>query len=98
MEGGTIIKPSPEKVLAIEGASRPITKKKVRLILVFVAIYRAFIPNFSQIAVPLTDLTRKGEANKVSWEDTQKNAFDALKKTLVRQPILQMANLSQPFI
>ena len=28
--GGTIMKPSPEKVVAIEGASRPITKKQVR--------------------------------------------------------------------
>ena len=30
MVGGTIIKPSPEKVLTIEGASRPITNKQVR--------------------------------------------------------------------
>ena len=36
MEGGTIITPSPEKVLAIEGASRPITKKQIRSFLGFV--------------------------------------------------------------
>ena len=60
--------------------------------------YRSFIPNFSQIAAPLTELTKKGEANKVRWGETQQNAFDALKKALVMQPILRMVDLSQPFI
>ena len=60
--------------------------------------YRAFIPNFSQIAVPLMDLTKKKKANKVRWGETQQNTFDALKKALVMQPILRMVNLSQPFI
>ena len=79
---GTIIKHSSEKVLAIEGASRPITKKQVRLFLGLVGFYRAFIPDFLQIAAPLTDLTKKGEANTVRLGDTQQNAFDALKKSL----------------
>ena len=60
--GGTIIKPSPksspEKVLAIEGASRPITKKQVRSFMRLVGFYRAFIVNFSQIVVPLMDLSK----------------------------------------
>ena len=81
MVGRTIIKPSPEKVLAIEGASQPITKKQVRSFLGLVRFYRAFIPIFLQIAAALTDLTKKGEANKVRWGDTQQNAFDALKKS-----------------
>ena len=85
MVGGTIIKPSPETVLAIEGASRPFTKKQVRSFLGLVGFYRAFILNFSQITAPLTDLTKKGEANKVRWGETLQNAFDALKKALVMQ-------------
>ena len=84
--------------MAIEGASRPITKKQVRSFLGLEGFYRAFIPNFSQIAAPLMDLTKKGKANKVRWGDPQQNASDALKKALVMQPILRMADLSQPFI
>ena len=60
--------------------------------------YGAFIPIFLQIAAPLTDQTKKGEANKVRWGETQQNAFDALKKALVMRPILRMSDLSQPFI
>ena len=39
--------------------------------LLIMGLYRAFIPNFSQIAVPLTNLTKKDEANKVRWGDPQ---------------------------
>ena len=85
-------------MLAIEGASRPITKKQVRSFLGLVAFYRAFIPNFWQIAAPLTDLMKNGEANKVRWEETQQKPFDSLTKALVMQPLLRMADLSQLFI
>ena len=46
MVGGTIIKPSPEWVLAIEGISWPITKKQVRSFLGRERFYRTFIPIF----------------------------------------------------
>ena len=42
MMGGTIIKLSPEKVYAIEGACRPITKKQVTSFLGLVGFYRVF--------------------------------------------------------
>lgn len=42
--------------------------------------YRKFISNFSAIAAPLTDLTRKGQPNKVVWGDVQENAFITLSQ------------------
>ena len=62
-----------------------------------VGFYRSFIPNFSHIAAPLTELTKKGESNKVHWDEPQQKAFNSLKKALTVQPILKMADLSKQF-
>ena len=94
--GGTLIRPCPDKILAIQKAERPVTKKQVRSFLGLVGFYRSFIPNFSHIAAPLTELTKKGESNKVHWDEPQQRAFDSLKALTV-QPILKMADLSKPF-
>lgn len=69
------LQPVPEKVTAIKRFARPTTKKQVRSFLGLVGFYRKFIPNFSAIAAPLTDLTRKGQPNKVIWKGQQENAF-----------------------
>ena len=45
----------------------------------------------------MTELTKKGESNKVHWDKPQQRAFDSLKKALTVQPILKMADLSKPF-
>ena len=97
MVGGTTIRPCPDKISAIEKADRLITKKQVRSFLGLVGFYRSFIPNFSHIAAPLSELTKKGESNKVRWDEPQQKAFDSLKKALTIQPILKMADLSKPF-
>ena len=86
-------KPCPDTILAIEKAEKPVTKKQVRSFLGLVGFYRSFIPNLSHIDAPLTELTKKGEYNKVHWDEPQQKAFDSLTV----QPILKMADLSKPF-
>ena len=51
--------PVPEKVQKILKLAVPTTKKQVRAILDLVGYYRRYVPNFSSIVKPLTDLTRK---------------------------------------
>ena len=48
-----------DKVNSILHAERPTTKKQVRSFLGLVGFYRQFIKNFSEHAVPLTELTKK---------------------------------------
>ncbi|XP_021346951.1 uncharacterized protein LOC110446237 [Mizuhopecten yessoensis] len=86
------------KVKAIEEAPRPVTKKQVRSFLGLAGFYRKFIPNFAAISVPLTDLTKKGGANKVVWGESQEIAFNTLKKMLTAGPVLKLADLEQDFI
>ena len=63
-----------------------------------VGFHRAFILNGKQCVMPLVYPTEEGQVNEITWFSLQQNAFDALKKALVMQTILRMADLSQPFI
>ena len=60
-----------ENVVKIKCSPRPQTKKEVRSFLGLTGYYREFIPNYAAIALPLTDLTKKGMPNKVEWRDAQ---------------------------
>ena len=49
----------PEKIEAVQSWPGPCTVTQVRQFLGFASYYRKFIPNFSEIAKPLTNLTKK---------------------------------------
>ena len=87
-----------ENVRKIEGATRPKTKKQVRAFVGLTGYYRDFIPNYAAKAAPLTDLTKKGQPNKVSWEQPQEKAFVTLKRELASEPILHLPDSAEPFV
>ena len=63
--------------------------------------YQKFIPNFSEIAAPLTDLTKKDRPNRVKdWLHQHEKAFQTLKSRLTSSPILRLSvfNEGKPFI
>ena len=52
---------------------------------------RRFIPSFSSIASPLTDLTKKDRPNSIKdWQDKHEKAFQTLKTRLTSSPILRL--------
>ena len=75
------ISPNPEKLFNIQQAPIPQTKKQVRSFLGLVGFYSKFIPNYSTVAAPLTDLTKRGCPNKIVWGDAQERSFVILKKS-----------------
>ena len=85
-----------EKIEAFKKAPIPQTKKQIRLGLA--GFYRKFIPNFSAIAIPLSDFTKKGLPNKVKWTENTQLAFDTLKKLFCARPILKLPDFKQIFI
>ena len=53
--------------------------------------YRRFIPSFSSIASPLTDLTKKDRPNSIKdCQDKHEKAFQTLKTRLTSSPILRL--------
>jgi len=58
--------------------------------------YRCFIPNFSKIAKPLTELLRKN--TPFEWNQRSEGAFVTLKDLLTNEPLLQYPDFTRPFV
>ena len=80
------IQPNPKLIDAVKNWKAPVNKKAVQQYLGLCNYYRKFIPNFSDIAFPLTQLTRK-EA-EFDWTDSAQRSFETLKASLCQAPIL----------
>jgi len=80
--GSGKILPDPDKLSVLECMSSPKTKREVRRIVGFFGYFRDHIPNFAEIAFPLTDLTAKRVQKTIPWGEPQQTAFDNLKIAL----------------
>lgn len=87
-----------EMVNKILQAPRPVDKKQLRSFLGLVGYYRKFIPNFAALAVPLTDLTKKGTPNQLTWTEPQERAFQALRSHIACPPVLSLPDFGKEFI
>ncbi|XP_068229690.1 uncharacterized protein [Palaemon carinicauda] len=71
------------------------TRKNVRQFVGLAGYYRRFVPSFSEIVTPLTNLLR--EKSKFLWDDTCQRAFDKLKGILSTYPILISPDFQKGF-
>jgi hypothetical protein len=85
----------PSKVEAITKWPRPTTVTEIRSFLGLAGYYRRFVEGFSKLALPLTQLMRKGE--KFVWTDEREKSFEELKRRLVSTPILTLPSGSGGF-
>lgn len=86
----------PSKVSAVVDMPKPKSTKEVRRILGMISWYRRFVPHFSSLVSPLTDLTRKNA--KFVWSAQCEEAFQQIKNCLVSAPILSCPNFNEEFI
>jgi hypothetical protein len=86
VEAGVGIKVDPEKVEAISAWEEPKNASAIRSFLGFANFYREFAPQFTDIAAPLNDLTRRSSPWR--WEAAHQSAFDRIKEILMCAPIL----------
>ena len=80
----------PVKAAAVLEWPTPKKLKDVQEFVGFLNFYRRFIPNFSHIAQPLYNLTKKGENFK--WTTACEATFLELKNLIGNTPILHLAN------
>ena len=92
-------RPQQAKIECIQNYPRPETKKQVRSWLGLTGYYRKYVPKYSEIAAPLTDLTRgKTKHCKIHWTEDCERAFQSLKRALMCEPVLKLPNYNKPFV
>jgi hypothetical protein len=88
--------PDPDKVQVVREFSTPTTTRQLKGFLGLTGYYRRFIPNFSKIAKPLTQLLK--ERTPFVWNQGTEKAFNTLKKLLTEEPLLQYPDFTKPFV
>ena len=88
------VKPSTDKVQAIRDFPVPGTLRQCRQFVGLTQWFRRFIPHYTRIAKPLTDLTKK--ENPFRWDTAQQNAFTQLKDSLCSPPVIALYDPSKP--
>ena len=96
--GSGRVSPEEAKVQAVRDFDTPKTKTQVRSFLGIAGYYRRFIPHYAALALPLTDLARKSQHNKVVWTPECAQAFEQLKTALCTTPVLKSPEFDKPFI
>ena len=86
----------PSKVEVVLLWESPKSLFEVRSFLGLAAYYRRFIEGFSKLALPLTQLTRKGQA--YVRDAKCEKSFQELKKGLTSTPVLILPNLKESFV
>jgi len=89
------LKADPRKTQALQEWPVPKDKHDIRAFLGLTNYFRRFIQDYSNIARPLTSLTK--DSVLWSWNAPQQQAFEKLKQTLVSPPVLAMPDFSKPF-
>ncbi|HKQ33342.1 MAG TPA: reverse transcriptase domain-containing protein [Thermodesulfobacteriota bacterium] len=86
VEVGKGVRMDPRKLAAIAEWEQPSSVRGVRSFLGFANYYREFIRSFSELAAPLTALTKKDLPFR--WTGECGKAFEALKTAMVSAPAL----------
>jgi hypothetical protein len=85
----------PSKVRDVLDWEPPKYVHQVRSFLGLAGYYRKFIPKFSKISKPITELLKKG--TKYVWSKECDEAFQTLKKLLTTSPVLAQPDIAKPF-
>ncbi|UYV72861.1 hypothetical protein LAZ67_10001016, partial [Cordylochernes scorpioides] len=88
------IKRDNRKIEAVLNFPIPKNIEMLRSFLGTCGFLRKFIPNFSKLAEPLNNLTRKNV--RWNWDLKTNKAFQDLKESLTKEPCLAYYNLNSP--
>ncbi|KAK9117261.1 hypothetical protein Sjap_016208 [Stephania japonica] len=85
----------PAKVRAVSDWPTPRSVSDIRSFLGLAGYYRRFVQDFSRIAAPMTQLTKKDV--KFQWNDDCEQAFRTLKERLTTAPVLVLPESGKGF-
>lgn len=75
---------------------RPKTVREVRRLMGLMGFYQKFIPRYSHLTAPITDLLKKSK--KFKWSEAAEEALEQLKAVLTSAPVLTNPDYTRPFI
>ncbi|MGH9619265.1 MAG: RNase H-like domain-containing protein [Bryobacteraceae bacterium] len=84
------------KVKAVQEWPTLQSKKDIKSFLGLTGYYRKFIPRYSAVAKPLSDLLK--EDRKFDWGEEQRKAFDELKAALTNATFLAHPNPQEQYV
>ncbi|KAK7113091.1 uncharacterized protein [Littorina saxatilis] len=90
--------PEADKVDKIKSATPPSTKKELRSFLGLCGFYRSYINSYASIAIPLTDMTKKSQPDKLKWDERSRQSFEKLKEAICKTPVLCMPDHEKEFV
>jgi hypothetical protein len=85
----------PSKVQEVMDWKPPKSAHQIRSFLGLTGYYHRFIPDFSRIAKPMTELLKKGV--KFVWSEACDKAFHTLREHLTSAPVLTQPNMTKLF-
>ncbi|GMF49038.1 unnamed protein product [Phytophthora fragariaefolia] len=89
------VRADPEKVKAIAACPTPRSQKDLRKWLGLANYLHKYSAGYAGLAKPLADLLKKDTDWR--WERQHQEAFDSIKASLQRAPILALPDESKPF-
>jgi hypothetical protein len=96
MVGEDGLRVNPRKLEVIQTWPRPASITEIRRFLGLVQFFRRFIARFSEIAIPVTNLTKKNQS-VANWDEKCEHEFEELMKAVKSAPILQSPNWTNLF-
>ena len=87
--------PLPEKLESIRNMPAPRNQKEIKQFLGLIGYYRKFVPRFSDLARPLTLLTRHDAEFK--WTTKCQRCFDLMREMLMKYPILRYPDTTKGY-
>jgi hypothetical protein len=85
----------PDKVKDILDWKPPVSIHQVHSFLGMAGYYHRFIPDFSKVSKPITELLKN--QNKFFWSAECQEAFETLKRLLTTAPLLAQPDIEKPF-
>lgn len=93
------LRTNPDKVTAMLNYPVPRTATEIKRFIGLCSWYRRFIPHFSTITAPITELIKgRRKSQKIQWSDAAERSFQSIKQALVAAPVLAAPDFDQPFI
>jgi hypothetical protein len=96
--GGGSVAVDPDKVRTLREWPVPRNRTELRSFLGLATYFKRFVPNFSTVASPLTDMTSDSfEYDWENWCEPELAAFNTIKQLLTEPPVLALPVLDGEF-